>query len=66
MVRLAPGTSVGMEREPLEKIASPPKTGVAGKRDPTTYVVNEYGEIGINSVEAKKTFSHERTVSVFA
>jgi hypothetical protein len=55
-----------VSRIPLGMPISPPKTGFAGKRVPTTYVVNEKGEIGVNSIEAKKNFSHDRTVSVFA
>lgn len=65
-----PATAYGVQRVPVpfDKIASPPKTGFAGKRDPTTYIVNDQGDIGINSNEmAKKTtFTHERTISHFA
>jgi hypothetical protein len=53
---------------------SVPSAGVAGKRQPTTYVVNEIGDIGVIQQEDKhgaigtdkRAFAHERTLSQFA
>tara|TARA_B110000285_G_C15125821_1_gene620182 strand:+ start:2095 stop:2439 length:345 start_codon:yes stop_codon:yes gene_type:complete len=53
--------------------------GVAGKRNPTTYVVNDTGDIGVikqeenqgtinpmTTIKDRKIYEHERTISEFA